>query len=523
MCAFTLALAAACARRDQSPVARGDREQIFYASIGPEPAELDPHRTAGLLEAGILRALGEGLVNLDAHDLHPIPGAAERWEISPDGLTYTFHLRAKLRWSDGAQLTAADFAAGLHRVLSPEVGAELSYLLWPIRNAEAFNRKRLTDFSQVGVRAPNGQTLELTLERPTPYFLSLLAQRMFYPGRAADGKSWPWVGNGPFVLTQWKHQRELVARPNPYYWNAASVRLREIHFVVMEDVQTEERAFRTGLLHKTARIPPGKIDVYRREHREQLRIDPALGVYYYLINTARPPLNDVRVRRALAMAIDRSAIVEHITHGGQKPAATFTPPGTGGYAARARIIYDPENARKLLAEAGYSGGRGFPTLELLFNTNESHRLIAEAVQAMWKRELGIDVRLVNQEWKVFLNSISTGDFQIARAGWVGGYFDPNAFLENFLSGGANNRTGFADARYDSLIAAAARTAAPSVRRELFQEAEARLLAAAPIMPIYDYTDPYLIRPSVHGWTPNALDYHLYQDVWLERLKAGSKR
>ena len=216
-CVCGLALAnGCCSPRDQSPVAQGDRAQIFYTSVGPEPADLDPQRTSGTLEAEILRALGEGLVNLDSRDLHPVPGAAESWTISPDGLVYTFRLRRGLRWSDGTPLTAADFVAGVRRELSPEIGSALASSLWPIRNAEAFSKVRLTDFAKVGVRASDPQTVEFTLDRPTAYFLSLTAERMFYPDRADGGKSWPNVGNGPFSIEQWKPQREIVARPNPY-------------------------------------------------------------------------------------------------------------------------------------------------------------------------------------------------------------------------------------------------------------------------------------------------------------------
>ena len=524
-------VAAGCGR-NETPVQRGNRDGIFYVGIGPDPQELDPQTATGIPEAAILRALGEGLVNLDSRDLHPIPGVAERWEISADGLTYKFHLRAEARWSDGASLTAGDFLASFQRELSPGLGAELSYLLWPIRNAEMFNKGRLADFGKVGVRALDDRTLELTLERPTAYFLTLLAQRMFYPVRPASGSELKrgrapvadkqgaaaagWIGNGPFAMAEWRHNREIVLRRNPHYWNAAAVRLKEIHFCVIEDVEAEERAFRAGLLHKTARMPQGKIDAYRRDHPGQLRIDPSLGTYYYLINTMRPPLDDTRVRRALALAIDRTALVQHVARGGQREAEAFTPPGTAGYTARTSLPFDPDTARQLLAAAGYPGGRGLPTLELLFNTNDNHRQLAEAVQAMWQRELGVVARLVNQEWKVFLHSISTGDFAIARAGWSGGYLDPNAFLDNFVSGGANNRTGFADPRYDALLAEAAATTDPDARRELLQEAETRLLEAAPIIPIYHYTYPYLLQPSVRGWPANVLDYHLYQEVELRK-------
>ncbi len=530
-----------CAPRPavETRVERGNRDGIFYVGIGPEPHDLDPHTAIGVPEANILRALGEGLVNLDGRDLRPIPGVAERWDISADGLTYTFHLRADARWSDGAPLTAADFVASFRRELLPGLGADFSELLWPIRGAEAFNKGRLRDFTAVGVRAPDDRTLELTLERPTAYFLSLLAQRMFYPVRPASGSgeteplkrgrppradkpgsaaeaAAAWIGNGPFAVVEWRHNQEIVLRRNPHYWNAAAVRLQAIHFCVVEDVEAEERAFRAGLLHKTARMPQSKIDTYRREHPDQLRIDPALGTYFYLLNTTRPPLDDARVRRALALALDRAALVRHVARGDQRPADAFTPPDTAGYTARTRLPFDPEAARRLLAEAGFPSGRGLPALELLFNTNENHRLLAEAVQAMWQRELGAEVRLVNQEWKVYLNSLSTGSFALARSGWSAGHLDPNAFLENFVSGGANNRTGFADPRYDALLAEAAATADPEARRELFQQAEARLLDAAPIIPIYHYTYPYLLQPSVRGWPPNVLDYHLYQEVTLGR-------
>jgi oligopeptide transport system substrate-binding protein len=510
-------------------VERGIRDRILYLGNGTDPHDLDPQTATGIPESNILFALDEGLVRLDPVTLQPLPGVAESWEISPDGIVYTFHLRPEEKWSNGDPLTAQDFVDSYKRELSPGLGAQLSYFLWVLQNGEAYNKGALKDFSQVGVHALDAHTLQFKLHDPAPYLLSILYQRFYSPVQistvakhgAADapGNLWTrpefFVGNGPYKLAEWKTNKEVVVRRNPLYWDASHVWLNEIHFFPIDDIEVEENAFRAGQLHVTSQVSQSKIDSYRKQHPELLHIDPYEGIYFYMLNTKRPPLDNVKVRRALAMAVDRESIVRYVTRGGQLPAHSFTPPDTGGYTARATIPTDPAAARKLLAEAGYPGGAGFPTIEILINTSDNHRIIAEAIQEMWRKTLGIDARIVNQEWKVYLDSRATMNYQVCRAGWIS-YLDPNAFLENFLTDGTNNQTGFASPEYDRLIQEEApRAPNPAARLEAFQKAEKILLDAAPIIPVYDYTFPYLIRPCVRNWPRNRIGYHPYQGITLQ--------
>jgi oligopeptide transport system substrate-binding protein len=317
------------------------------------------------------------------------------------------------------------------------------------------------------------------------------------------------------VLKSWEVNREVVVARSETYWDRGTTRLNEIHFYPIESGQTEERAFRSGQLHVTYSVPINRIDFYRKEHPELLHTDPYLATYYYLLNVNRPPLDNVDVRRALAMSIDREAIVKDVTKGGQTPANSFTPPGTAGYRTDARIPTDTASARQLLARAGYPGGKGFPTLEILYNTSEAHQLIAQAIQEMWRKNLGINVTLVNQEWKVYLDAQTRKDYQVSRAGWTGDYVDPNTFLDLWVTGGGNNRTGWSNARYDSLIRAASLTADTGSRYAAFRSAEAILLDQASIIPVYFYTSMSLIQPSVQGWYPNILNHHPYKYVFLK--------
>jgi oligopeptide transport system substrate-binding protein len=248
---------------------------------------------------------------------------------------------------------------------------------------------------------------------------------------------------------------------------------------------------------------------------DHMRFDPALAVYYYTFNTAREPLNDPRVRRALAYSIDREDIAEHVLKAGQKPAYHFTPPDTGGYNAEARITYDPELARQLLAEAGYPNGEGFPTFEILYNTSEAHRSVAVALQQMWKKELGIDVRLFNQEWKVYLATREAKNFDIARSGWFGDYNDPNTFLSLGATDSGMNHSNWGKPEYDALLDQAAQERDPQKRLAIFQEAEAMLLEEMPFVPIYFYVTSRLIHPSVKGFHANILDYHPFQSIRLD--------
>jgi len=519
---------AGCFNRE-TPVESGIRDQVLHRGIGVEPLDLDPQIVTAANDHHTISALFEGLVAQDPVDLSPAPGVAERWDVSGDGLTYTFFLRADARWSNGETVTAHDFVASYRRILTASLAAENASMFYVLQGAQAFHRGQLADFSQVGVVAIDARTLRLTLDHPTSYFLSLLQHWAWFPVHLpsiekvgpAYSRGTPWarpgtlVGNGPFVLKEWRRGQRVIVTKSPTYWDAATVRLQEIHLYPIESRDAEERAFRTGQLHLTEALPPGKIERYQREQPEVLRIDPYLGTEFYRINVTRPFLNDKRVRRALALAVDRTALVEQVLRGGQKPALAFTPPDTAGYTASARVPEDTAEAKRLLAAAGYPNGIGAPVIELVYNTSETHRLVAEAVQQMWRRELGLEVRLTNQEFGTLLTTRRAGDFQLLRSAWIGDYLDPTTFLHLWRSDSSNNFTGWASNAYDQLTFQAARTVDPAARRALLDRAETILLDEAPFIPLYHYTHVFLIHPSVKGWNPTLLDHHPYKHVWLE--------
>jgi oligopeptide transport system substrate-binding protein len=527
LCLFA-AILFGCSRRETS-VEAGNRDQILHRGIGSEVGDLDPQLAANIAEGDIASALFEGLVVEDPVDLHPVPGVAESWEISPDQLTYLFHLRAGARWSNGNPVTAQDFVASWKRILTPSLGASNADLLHLVQGAEGFHKGLTKDFGSVGVTAVDAHTLRVRLEHPAPYFLSLLTNAAWLPVPAAviaangppteRGNRWArpetMVGNGPFTLKSWETNQRIVVEKSLTYWDAAAVRLQAIDFYPIESGDAEERAFRSGQLHVTYVLPYGKVDAYRRDAPQFLRTDPYLNTYFFRFNLRRPPFGDDRVRRALSQAIDRTAITEKILHGGQQPATAITPPGLPGYTPPAGLPTDFEAARRLLAEAGFPGGKGLPPVELLYNTSDNHRVLAEAVQEMWRRGLNLDVRLVSEEFKGVLNERRTGNFQVLLSDWVGDYADPGTFLELWRSDSGNNHTGWANPAYDNLLFAAARTADPAARLAQLQQAEALMLAAAPIIPLYYNTHVYLVQPSVKGWNPTLLDHHPYKHVWLE--------
>jgi oligopeptide transport system substrate-binding protein len=292
------------------------------------------------------------------------------------------------------------------------------------------------------------------------------------------------------------------------------VALREIHFHAFDSIDAEERAFRAGQLHLTETVPPDKIDSYRRESPGLLRVDPLLGTYFLRVNTRRPGLSDARVRLALAYAVDREAIAGKVLRGGQKAAFSLTPPGLGGYTPDPVQERNIDEARRLLAEAGHPGGVGLPALSLLYNTSETHKVIAEALQEMWRRDLGVQVTLVNQDLKSTEEARITGNYDLLRSAEIADYADPSAFLEIMRGDSGNNFTGWANADYDNLLFTAARTTDAAARNALYGKAERLLLTEAPIITIYHYAHVFLIRPSVRGWYPNVLDHHPYKFVSL---------
>lgn len=528
LAASLFALGGSGCAKHESAVDPATRNQILLWGNQTEPTDLDPHIITSQQDFNIAMALFEGLTAYDPRNLRPVPGVAQSWEANADGLTWTFHLRADAKWSNGDPVTAPDFVYGFQRILSPGLGAEYAYLLYHLKNGEAYNRGTLTDFFQVGARAVDGRTLVLALWHPVPYLPSLVAHSSWMPVHRATierfgkidqrGSTWTrpgnLVGNGPFNLLEWKPNQIIRAVRSPSYWDRGAVKLREVRFYPIEDETSEEAAFRSGQLHVTAQLPIEKIAEYRGSPAHLLVQSPTLGTYFYRFNVTQRPLDDVRVRRALAMAIDREQIIRFVVKGGQTAANHLTPPSTGGFTARASLKTDLPAARKLLADAGYPGGRRFPKLEILYNTNEANRKIAEAVQQMWRRNLGIDITLLNQEAKVQEDSMRELHYQIARYAWIGDYLDPSTFLDLMESGSGNNQTGWSNAEYDRLLAQARVTADNAQRLELFQRCEEILAAEAPLAPIYFYVRNYLVRPEVNGWFPNVLDLHPLKGVSL---------
>ncbi|MEO0054900.1 MAG: hypothetical protein RLZZ50_847 [Verrucomicrobiota bacterium] len=523
--AFAFLLGFSGCAKAPAPVAQG--QKILRIGNGAEPQDLDPHAVTGVSEHHIITALFEGLVTQGPDGQSIAPGAAERWETSEDGLVWTFHLRADARWSNGEPVTAGDFLASFRRILTPALGSEYAYKLHHVVGAEEFNTGKLADFAQTGFSAPDARTLVLRLKHRVPYLLEALRHHSWFPVHLptiekfgpADRKGSAWtrpgnlVGNGPFVLESWRPNQEISVRRSPTYWDAAAVKLDGIVFHAVDNENTEERMFRAGQIHATSNLPAEKIATYRREEPGLLRIAPYYGTYFYRINVTRPPLDDVRVRRALALAIDRRAIVESITRAGQEPALHFTPELVG-FTAGEKLAPDLAEARRLLAEAGYPEGRGLRRIEILYNTSEAHKSIAEAVQQMWKTGLGADVALRNEEWKVYLDSQDNLDYDVARSGWIGDYPHPQTFLDLWLSGGGNNDTGYANPDYDRLLASALELADDSARLEVYRRLDSILTRDLPVIPIYFYKRVHLLRPSVLNWSPTILDARAWKHIDL---------
>jgi oligopeptide transport system substrate-binding protein len=530
VCRFVLASLAclgAALAASARPVDDGIRDQILLVGNGAEPQDLDPQVMTAFTDQNIALALFEGLCALDEKTSVAVPAAAESWETSADGLTVTFRLRAGLKWSDGTPLTAADFIASWRRALHPALAAEYSYLLFPLKNAEAIAAGR-AEVATLGAEAVDARTLRLTLERPTAYLPALTANPVWFPvpthvlakfaAATARGTAWTrpgnLVGNGPFVLSAWSPNAHVKVARNAAYWDAAAVRLRGITFFPTENMDVDERAFRAGQVHLTAELPLAKVDSYRRTAPQSLRLDPFLETFFLRFNTTRPPLNDARVRRALSLAIDRDQLSRTLLRGTRAPAPHYTPPDCAGYTTQARVPHDPAAARALLAAAGFAEGKNFPVLDVQVRNDELHAKVLEVIQAMWQRELGVRVTLSPVEQKTWVSNQQSLNYAISSARWVGDFVDPVTFLDMFVGGGTNNWTGWADAAYDAQIAAAARATDDAARLAAFQTAEARLLEQAPVAPVFFGVRSYLIHPAVRGWEPALLGFHQYKKIYL---------
>ncbi|MCX6953201.1 MAG: peptide ABC transporter substrate-binding protein [Verrucomicrobia bacterium] len=519
----------ACTKRE-TPVEEGLRTHTLLIGNQNEPATLDPSLMDAATDMNIVIALFEGLTCYDEPTGLPVPGVAERWDISPDGLVYTFHLRPTAKWSNGDRVTAADFAYSFQRILSPALGSTYAYMLWPIKDAEAFNSGKLKNFSEVGVAALDDATLRVTLTRPTPYLLALAAHSTWMPVHRAtvekfgkmDERGTAWtrpgnlVGNGAFTLAEWQPNARLIVAKNPHYWGAAANQIERVIFYPTEKSDVEELNFRAGQLHLTYSLPTSKIPGYRQQSPDRLRLDPLLNLTYINFNVTKPPFTNPKVRRALALALDRTAISERVFNGGWPPAHTLVPPHCGNYTSPAGQPDDFATARALLAEAGFPGGKGFPTLAMQVLNDDKLPKMAEAIQAMWQRELGIKITIEPYEQKTWLQNQQTLSHTLALLGWTADFPDPITFLDTFRTGNGNNWTGWGSKEYDALLDQAAITADPAARFDLLRKAESVILDEPGIAPVVYRASTYLIHPAVKNWQASPLGLHRYQLIRLEQ-------
>lgn len=501
--------------------------QVLRRGNGAEPQSLDPHKSEGVPESNLQRDLYEGLTSSGPGG-EVVPGVAEAWEISEDGLVYIFRLRDDARWSNGDPVTAEDFEFSLRRSVDPATLSNYGIMLRPILNAEEVIAGELPP-EALGVRALDRLTLEITLGNPTPYFLSVLSHSAAFPVHRPTvetyGDRWArpgrLVSNGAFQLADWVVQSHIQLVRNPYYWDADNVRLEEVWYYPIENQSTELQRYRANELDMTYDLPYRQLRWIRDNLADELVISDYLGVYYYGLNVTREPFRNNRaLRQALYLAINRERLTSQITGAGEVPAYGYLPAVAGGYvqqtpewAAWTQAEREAE-ARRLFAEAGYSVEQPL-RLQILYNTHENHRTIAVAISAMWNEVLGIQTELVNEEWKVYLETRRTKQTtQVFRAGWIGDYNDAFTFAELMHSASAMNDSGWDHPPYDDLLARAAAERDPARRVEYLQAAERELLHEMPLIPIYFYVTKRVVKPWVGGYRPHIQDYIYSRDLYI---------
>lgn len=494
-----------------------DEKVLRVANYG-EPESMDPHMVTGTWTHRILGEMFMGLTT-EAADGSTVAGAAESWEISDDGTVYTFTIRDHT-WSDGTPVTADDFVFSLRRILLPETAAEYASLLYPIKNAEAANNGSAS-IETIGVRAVDASTFEVTLNAPTPYFLTQLTHYTAWPVPKhiveKHGNAWSKqdniVVNGSYLLDDWAPSTHVKLVKNPKFYDADSLNIDRIVFYPGEDRVAGQKRFRAGEVDLATDFSSDQIDWLKENLADETRISPYLGVYYYPINTSKAPFTDPRIRQALSMSIDRDAIAYQVLKSGEIPAYSFVPPGTPNYGEPAYVSWKDqpyaarvEEAKQLLSAAGYSAENPL-TFTLSYNTSENHKRIAVAVASMWK-EIGVKAELFNSEVKVHYDSLKTASFDVARAGWIADYPDPQNFL--FLletKSGSLNYGQYSNANFDTLMEKAAVTSDLSARASLLFDAEAQAMADQPVIPIYYYVSKNLVSQKVKGWVANTRDVH----------------
>jgi ABC-type oligopeptide transport system substrate-binding subunit len=503
-----------------TPLAQAERYLNLHTNA--EPETLDSNLATGNVESSYIMSLFEGLTNYNPKDLSPRPGVAEKWTASPDGKIYTFSLRKDAKWSDGTPVTAQDFVYSYERLLNPKTGGKFATMLYPLKNGEAYNMGKVTDPKLLGVKAKDPATLILEFEYPVPY-VAYLTSHMTYmpvPRQAIEKHGGNWtrpeniVSNGPFILKDWTPHKYATVVRNPHYWNKAAVKLDGIRFWPVEDLETALKMYNEGQLDLAWYLPSSKVPVLKT--RPDFVKAPWFTTEYYWVNVKNPILKDPRVRRALAMAIDRKVLTERFLHGMSDPLSSFTPKGIPGYTAPSNTPqFNPEAARKLLKEAGITDPATV-TVEILYNTHEQRKTVAQVVQQMWKQNLGITVQLHNEEWKSWIRDMQQKTYPgVCRAGWVGDYLDPMTFLDMLPTTSPANYSNWSNPKYDELIAKARMEPNAQKRMQLLSQAEAILMDEMPIIPLFQQSKDYLIKPYVKGHHSNLLDTHPWDVVSLE--------
>jgi len=494
--------------------------------IEGNPEFLDPNLISESSGTTIASQMFEGLLTVAVGNTPPEPACARSYEVSDDGRVYTFHLREGMVWSDGKPLNAHDFYYAWMRALTPKIGSKNAQQLWYIKGAQSFHTGKTTDANSVGVRVIDDLTLEVELKNPASFFPDLLTYTAYAPvprhAIEAHGKQWVRpeniVVNGPYIMTEWKPRDRIALQKNPRYWGAADVAIERSLILMSDDEAKNLRYYDTGMAHYIQPIGTEQVRVGKRLSHADLRIDAQMCTYYYVFQMDTPPFDDPRVRRAINMAIDKERLTTHILASEQRPASNLVFDmfeATLGYKPPEGDGFDPEGARRLLAEAGYLGGVGLPSVELIYNTFEVHRLIAEFFQRNLKENLGIEVTVHNMEWKSLLKQVKAGKFQISRTSWCADFPHPLTFLTIFHSKGENNYSGYHNPAYDALLDRIAAASDPRDQNVLMCAAEIALNRDLPIIPFYFYTRSYMIRPWIKGIEPRWNDLHLLKYMRLE--------
>ena len=506
----------------------------FVVINGPDPESLDPAIITSQSDGRIVSALFEGLTRFNAATAQAEPALAKHWDISDNGTVYTFHLRNGLQWSTGEPITARDVVYSWRRAVDPSTASDYAGMLFCVKNAESINAGKTTDLSQLGVRGIDSKTVRVELTAPTPFFLELCAfwTLAVVPEKAITqhGDQWclrqPLPVSGSHTLEFWHVRDRVRIRNNPLYWDADNTRNNVVDLLPVESPATAINLFEAGqgdIIWDKSLVPTELLDSLSQ--RPEFHRFDYLGSYFVRFNTTQKPLDDPRVRKAMALAIDKARVVEKYTKGGERPAEHFVPPGTGDYTSPSGLIHDADLAKQLLAEAGYPGGKGFPSdFEYLFNSSPLNKNIAVELQRMWRETLGIQVKLRQAEHKVYLAAQSALDYHVTRSSWIGDYNDPNTFLDMFMTQNGNNRTGWTNADYDRLIRLANATSDLTKRNKLFRQAETILITdELPILPLFFYVGINIYHPDrIGGIHPNILDIHPISAIYAKENPLAEK-